>query len=214
MRKMLALAAALTLAAGTPLAAQNLGLPVDNSGVGGGLTLAATVGFPNEDAGKGTAFGLTGKLGLGPLGVTATASTWNPDAFSDKVNSIGGTANLKIFGGPLIPLSVTLQGGGAFASVNGTDLVHVPVGVGFALRIPNPAISIKPWVAPRLDYVKASGNGNDSDETNFGFSAGVDLNLLSGLGFHAAYDYVKADNDLTPSIFSVGAHYALRIPGL
>jgi hypothetical protein len=59
--------------------AQNPGLPVINSGIGTGLTLSGDVGFPNDVAGGGTAFGATGKVGLGPLGVTATLSSWKPD---------------------------------------------------------------------------------------------------------------------------------------
>ncbi|MGH7658254.1 MAG: hypothetical protein ACREL6_08460, partial [Gemmatimonadales bacterium] len=98
----MALAAVLSLAATTGLAAQNFGLPVDNSGVGGGFALYGNVGFPNQDYGDGTAFGATGKIGLGPIGFSATASTWSPDG-GDDVTSLGGTANLQIFGGPLIP---------------------------------------------------------------------------------------------------------------
>jgi hypothetical protein len=67
------------------------------------------------------------------------------------------TGNLKIFGGPLIPVSVTLQAGAAYdqqseSTILGGDISsktwHVPVGVGIALTIPNPVFSIKPWLAP------------------------------------------------------------------
>lgn len=209
MKKTVALTVVLALAAVSGLAAQNFGLPVDNSGVGGGLALYGNVGFPNQDYGDGTAFGATGKIGLGPIGFTATASTWSPDD-GDNVTSLGGTANLKIFGGPLIPLAVTAQIGGAYASVNGSSAYHVPAGVGIALRIPNPVVSIKPWVAPRLDYLRDTDGDNHTD---FGFSAGVELNMLSGLGFQAMYDYVSAEGGAA-TIFAFGAHYGFRIPGL
>ena len=49
-------------------AAQVLGIPVYNSGIARGVGLYGDVGFPNAAAGKGTAFGLTGRAGFGPLG--------------------------------------------------------------------------------------------------------------------------------------------------
>src|SRR5262245_15686986 len=85
------------------------GLPVRNAGVGTGIGIAADVGFPNADMGKGTAFGATGFVGLGPLGVTASVSRWNPAGDGDALTSVGATLNLKVFGGPLIPLSLTMQ---------------------------------------------------------------------------------------------------------
>ena len=50
-------------------------------------------------------------------------------------------------------------------------------------------------------------------DTNFGLSGGVELNLLNGLGLHAAYDRVFADGG-DPSVFAIGAHYNFRVPGL
>jgi hypothetical protein len=145
---------------------------------------------------------------------------FNPDGPGDSELSVGGTLNYKIFGGPLIPLSVTLQGGIGYSKPDGgflpTDEVNefrFPIGVGFALTIPNPALAIKPWLAPRVDIVRQSGGGLSETESNFGVSGGLELNLLSGLGLHAAYDRVFLDGG-DPSVFGFGAHYAFRIPGL
>ena len=56
----------LALALGAPPArAQNPGLPVYNMGVGRGFALYGDVGFPNDQAGDGTVFGVTGRAGLG-----------------------------------------------------------------------------------------------------------------------------------------------------
>ena len=63
----------LTLSA-VPLRAQNPGLPVYNLGVPRGIGVYADVGFPNEAAGKGTAYGATARVGFGDLGATATVS--------------------------------------------------------------------------------------------------------------------------------------------
>jgi hypothetical protein len=200
--------------------AQVNGIPVYNSGVPTGIAIYGDIGFPNEDAGKGTALAVSGRAGFGPLGVTAILSTFNPDGPGDSELSVGGTLNYKIFGGPLVPLAVTLQGGIGYSTPDTGILpndevseLRFPVGVGFTLTIPNPALAIKPWIAPRLDIVRRSAGGVSDTDSNFGIGGGLELNLLSGLGLHAAYDRVFADGG-DPSVFGLGAHYAFRIPGL
>ncbi len=194
--------------------AQVTGLPVRNSGITGGLSIGAEVGFPGEDYGKGTAFGARAALGLGPLGFNVVASRWNPDGPADARTGLGGFVNLKVFGGPLIPLSVTLQGGAEYSDANGFKILHAPIGLGIGLRIPNPALAIKPWIAPRLDIVRTSGNVPSSTDKNFAISGGVDFALLGGIGFGFAYDRVWVGDGVNPSVFSVGASYAIKIPGL
>ena len=200
--------------------AQVRGIPVYNSGIPTGIAIYGDIGFPNEDAGKGTALAVSGRGGFGPFGATAILSTFNPDGPGDSDLSVGATVNYKVFGGPLIPLSVTLQGGIGYSKPDigllpGGDVneLRFPVGLGFALTIPNPALAIKPWIAPRLDIVRVSGDGQSDTETRFRLGGGLELNLLSGLGVHAAYDRVFADSG-DPSVFGFGAHYAFRIPGL
>jgi hypothetical protein len=61
--------------------------------------------------------------------------------------------------------------------------------------------------------VRVSAGGTSDTETDFGIGAGLELNLLSGLGVHAAYDRVFADGG-DPGVFGFGAHYTFRIPGL
>ena len=212
----------LTLTIGAiPLAAQVRGLPVYNAGVPRGVGIYGDVGFSNDEAGGGTAYGVTGRAGFGPFGATAMLSTYNPDGPADSDLSVGATLNYRVFGGPLVPLAVTLQGGigyakpdnGALPDADLTEL-RFPVGVGFALTIPNPILAIKPWLAPRLDFVRHSAAGVDA-ETNseFALSGGIELNTLSGFGVHATYDAIF-DEGRTPGIFGVGAHYTFRVPGL
>lgn len=203
------------LAAAPSMSAQVTGLPVHNAGIASGLTLGAEMGRPDADYGKGTAFGARGALGLGPFGISAVVSRWNPRGPIDAQTGVGGYLNLKVFGGPLIPLSVTLQGGAEYTSRNGVKAVHAPVGLGIALRIPNPALAIKPWIAPRLDLFWTSGSGiNSETESNFGISGGVDFSLLGGFGFGVSYDRTWADNDFNPGVFGVGVNYTIKIPGL
>jgi opacity protein-like surface antigen len=235
----LVLSVAATVGA-SPARAQVLGIPVYNSGIARGIGLYGDVGFPNAAAGKGTAFGLTGRAGFGPLGVTAIVSFFNPDGPAGSVTSVGGTGNLRVFGGPLVPLSVTLQGGVGYAKPDGgvlpsnavspvgaalalnvpttvasdeVSVLHFPVGVGFALTIPNPVLAIKPWLAPRVDVTRTKVNGVSDTDTQFALSGGLEFNLLSGLGFHAAYDY-RTGGSSHPGVFGVGAHYTFRVPGL
>jgi hypothetical protein len=111
-----------------------------------------------------------------------------------------------------------LQGGigytspdnGAFSS---NDITHFPIGVGLALTIPNPALAIKPWLAPRLDIVRTPTTDGHQTDTNFGLSGGIELNLLNGFGAHASYDYVNGDGG-NPGIFGIGGHYSFRVRGL
>lgn len=205
------------LAGAVPAAqAQVRGLPVYNNGVPSGIALYGDVGFPDEEAGKGTAFGVSGRAGFGAFGATATLATFNPDSAGDNDVSLGATVNYKIFGAPLSPLAVTLQAGIAYAKPDvgllpgDEDELRVPVGMGFALTIPNPMLAIQPWIAPRVDIVRLSGGGLSDTQTNFGLGGGVELNMLNGFGVHAAYDRVFLDGG-DPSVFGVGAHFAFRV---
>ena len=213
-------ALALGLTAGSRgAAAQVRGIPVYNSGIPSGIAIYGDVGFPDQQAGKGTAFAVSGRAGFGPFGATAMLATFNPDGAGDNNVSVGATLNYKLFGGPLIPLSVTLQGGIGYSKPDIGILpgdeseLRFPVGLGFALTIPNPVLAIRPWIAPRVDIVRLSGGGFSDTETNFGLGGGLELNLLNGFGVHAAYDRVFLDGG-DPSVFGFGAHYAFRIPGL
>jgi hypothetical protein len=214
------------LASAPAVAAQALGLPVYNAGIPTGVGVYADIGFPNDAAGGGTAYGATGRLGLGPFGVTASVVYNDVDETvlftpgggtltlgGDSFTSFGGSLNYKVFGGPLVPLTVTLQGGAGYAEQDDAKLYRFPVGLGLALTIPNPALAIKPWLAPRLDVSRFSSSTLSETETNFGISGGVEFNLLSGLGLHASYDRVFADAE-DPSIFAAGLHYTFRVPGL
>ena len=211
---------ALTLGA-SPVRAQNPGLPVYNFGVPRGIGVYGDVAFPNDAAGSGTVYGVTGRAGFGPMGVTATLSSFNSDAPGGSDVSVGGTLNYKLLGGPLVPLSVTLQGGISYFKpgeglLPGTETTayHVPVGLGFALVIPNPVLSIRPWLAPRVDVSYRKSDAGSNTDTNFGLSGGLELNLLNGFGVHAAYDRVFVKNVSDPSTFGIGVHYTFRVPGL
>jgi hypothetical protein len=198
-----------------PAAAQVTGLPVINSGISSGISITGMVGFPNSDYGKGRAYGARGTIGLGPIGFGAQISSYNPGGSADSYTAYGASANLKVFGGPLIPLSVTLQGAAEYGKpTDAIKVLHVPVGLGIALKIPNPALAIKPWIAPRIDYTRVEGGGKSDSKTNFGLSAGIDFSLLFGLGLSASYDKVFSGNGGDPAVFALGAGWTIKIPGL
>jgi hypothetical protein len=210
----LALWLALALGA-APAAAQVRGLPVYNSGIPTGLGLFGDVGFANTAAGKATTFGGTARLGAGPFGATATIAYVDASSPQPNVTAVGGTLNYKFFGGPLVPLTATLQGGVGYAKTGGIKNYHFPIGVGIALTIPNPVLAIKPWLAPRVDigHTSVPGSVGSNTDTHFGISGGIEFNLLNGVGVHAAYDRVFATGT-DPGIFAAGLHYQFRIPGL
>jgi hypothetical protein len=201
------------------LVGQVPGLPVRNAGIGTGIGIAADAGFPSASAGKGLALAATATIGLGPLGFSGSVARWDPSGTGAAASSAGATANLKVFGGPLIPVSVTLQAGAAYSKQSSNSIEgdaigiktwHAPVGLGLALTIPNPVFSIKPWVAPRLDVsrITQSDGGTATSvsitDTNFGISAGVDLGFLIGLTIRAMYDRVSVGDGVNPSVISFG----------
>jgi opacity protein-like surface antigen len=216
-----------TMAALAPVSAgaQVRGIPVYNSGVPSGLALAGEFGAPNHASGGGIAYGASVRLGFGPLGVTAMGIRSDPSGTGGNSVGVGATGNLKLIGGPLIPLSVTLQGGAGYArnhvialpgggaSADPITEWRFPVGVGIAMTLPNPVLAIKPWIAPRVDIVHAGPSGASATSTAFAISGGIEFNLLSGLGLHTGYDWSKRDG-ITYGTFGVGLHYALRIAGL
>ncbi len=205
--------------------AQVRGIPVYNSGVSTGLALAGEFGVPNHVSGGGIAYGASARLGFGPLGVTAMGIRSDPSGAGGNSVGVGATANLKLVGGPLIPLSVTLQGGAGYArnhvialpgggsSADPVTEWRFPVGLGIAMTLPNPVLAIKPWIAPRVDIVRAGQSGASATTTAFAISGGIEFNLLSGLGLHTGYDWSRRDG-ITYGTFGVGLHYALRVPGL
>ena len=193
----------LVACAATSVYAQVPGLPVINNGASTGINIGADVGFPNADYGKGNAIGAHASVGIGLIGVTAMISRYAPET-GDAIVAPGAAATLRLLGGPLVPFRITMQAGASRWTQSTVTFVHVPISIGLSATIPNPAFEIKPWIAPRLDAMHDDVNGFS---TNFGISGGVDLSLLSGITFRAAYDRVTR-SQAHPSIFSLGLGFA------
>jgi hypothetical protein len=196
-----------------------LGIPYYVNPRGGtGVSAAANVGItrsPTDSRSK--AYALTGGVGAGPLFITASVGTLNPDAAGEEnVSTFGGTVGMKLFGGGLMPLAIGLQAGVGYAKSDGVTLLSVPVAVGVGLNVP--LFPLKPWIAPRIQFMRASATGFPSEtENRMGISAGVDFNMLLGLGVHAAVDYMPkkgsgADELPASTTIGVGAHFNFRVP--
>jgi hypothetical protein len=188
------------------------GIPVEVAGIPRGIGMAGEVGFPGDALGGGTAYGATALAGLGPLDLTASIAVHDRSA-SSSITSYGGAVGVQVVGGPVTPLSLTMQAGYGYWKTNGTGVSHVPLGLGIALAIPIPGIAISPWLMPRADLTIASAGGASSTDTRFAISGGIDVTLLNGLGVRASYDRIAAAGP-DPSTLAVGIHYIFfKAPG-
>ena len=227
--------ARITVTAAIPLAAlataaraQLAGIPVYYNPQGGtGVGIAANVGFPNNDAGSGTAYGVAGSLGTGPVTLTAMIGAWKATswpgvsstyAWATAQTSFGGSISYRLFGGGILPVAVAVQAGyGMIKSPTvlantGYTTTTIPVGVGISFD--PPLFPLKPWIAPRMEFTSYS-SGRPSNTSSFRVSGGVNFNLLLGLGVHAAADWGQQKGNgttRTPTILSLGAHFNFHVP--
>ena len=203
---------ALSAVAAAPAAAQWFGEPVWNSPKGGtGVTINADLGMPNNNGGKGTAFGARGTIGLANLSLTAGVASWKPSGQPDAVTSIGGNAAFKIIGGSLIPVALNLQVGAARAGAANGDsaTTRLTVGGGVAVSVPTPGISIEPYLSITNRWYKESGISGTT--SNLGWTLGANANF-GMFGLHLAYDSEKFAPGVTAGTFGIGAHIALKAP--
>ncbi len=215
--KRIATIAALIMFAATPppAVAQWAGMPVWNNPKGGtGVTVDGDLGFPNSNAGKGTAFGARATLGLANISFTAGVSSWKPSGYSQSLTSVGGTAQFKVIGGSLIPVALNFQlGGSTTSSVDTGTVTLVPKlttflgGAGVSVNVPTPGINIEPYLSISNRWRKPSG-GNTASNVGWVIGANVGFGML---GLHLAYDSQKVSG-VTRGVIGIGAHVALKAP--
>jgi hypothetical protein len=198
----------------SPALAQMLGNPVYFSPKQGvGLTLAGDYGRGLNDAsGKTNYFGGRATLGLPSFAITVGGGSAKPSG-GTSATSFGGDVGVTVIKGPMVPVSVSLQAGAAYSSVSGVKTLHVPAGVALAFNVKSPGASVEPWVAPRVDFVQVKVGTLSTNTTKVGASGGVNIGLPSGLGLHAAVDYVNVSGG-SPLTVGVGVHYTIKIPSL
>lgn len=213
--KRIAVVAALVTLVAMPAAAQWAGMPAWNNPKGGtGITVNADLGLPNEDGGKGTAFGARASLGLANLSITAGVSSWKPNGSDESTTSFAGVAAFRVIGGSLIPVSLNLQLGAGTASeiTTGTatfpKMTNILVGAGISASVPTPGLSIEPYLSISNRWHKPTGL---STESNIGWVLGANVSL-GLLGLHVAYDSESMGGGTTAGVLGIGAHFALKAP--
>jgi hypothetical protein len=219
-----------------PAVAQMNSIPVYFNPKGGtGLMVAVDLGRGmNAESGKNTAAAFRTALGVGPVTIGGSVGFVNPDEGGlvgrELERQYMGNVALRVFGGGLLPVSLSLQGGVGVLKLDdaGIDIITVPIGLGIGFSIPTPGFSFDPWIAPRYTMVRNKDVTFTETVTQngFGISAGVNLNFLMGLGLHIAGDWQKNPTEFItgtttptvletkPFVFGIGLNYTFRIPGL
>jgi hypothetical protein len=198
------------------LVGQAPGLPVRNAGIATGIQLGFDLGIsrgvPVGETSTETSTGIGGAIsaGLGPLGASLFVVRFDEGGPSSAATWVGGTANVQLFGAPLVPLKLTMSGGYAMGPDAGAGRPYrATLGAGAALSIPIPIVAVVPWVSPRIEH---AGNGPaGTGGTHGAISAGIDFRKLGGFQIRTAYDSRAgwATAGGTPSVVSVGVGFSI-----
>jgi opacity protein-like surface antigen len=226
----------LALVAG-PVVAQMNSIPVYHNPKGGsGLLLAADFGKGmNDESGKNTAWAFRTSFGIGPFSFGGSIGTVNPVIDVEPQSEIQymGNMGLRLLGGGLLPVSLSLQVGVGVLNIDGSavgdvdlKIISVPIGLGLGFNVPAPTFNFEPWVATRLQYTRNEIDIFNANQVGWGVSAGMDFSFLMGLGIHIAGDWEMnpleafegaagaAIPKTTPFVFGIGLNYRISIPGL
>ncbi len=195
--------------------AQLHGMVVPNGSMGPGVMLAGDYSRGlNDESGETNYFGARVGVGLPALSFWGGVGTVKN---GDSEVTLGGGAAIKVVKGPLVPVEVSLQGGVGHLSAGGSTFVNIPLGVAIAIDVPSPAISVNPWVMPRIQVQRTSSDGTSQTDFGFGASGGISIGAPNGVGAHATLDWLSIDvgaGSITPLLFSIGLHYTISVPGL
>jgi hypothetical protein len=201
--KLFAAAVVLSLTA-TAAQAQLPGLPFYPTPTGMGVMAAADYAHPGTSQ---TLYAVRGGIGFGPFGVSAAVGQFKYSGIKANI-TYGATVAMKLFGGGLVPVSITAQAGASqlkspsFPLIPSTTTTYVPIGV--AVRANLPLFPLKPFA---VGYYTI---GSSDVLKEFRATIGADFNLLLGLGVHAAYDFGTGKN--TQNGWGIGAHFNFRMP--
>ncbi|MGD0483336.1 MAG: hypothetical protein ABSB58_01640 [Gemmatimonadales bacterium] len=182
--------------AGAAARAQVPGLPFYPTPTGMGILASADYAIP---ASHETMLALRGGIGFGPFGATAVVGQYKVTGLTSQI-AYGASAAMKVFGGGMLPVSITVQGGVGQVKnpfLTTTTVTYVPVGA--AVRANLPLFPIKPFA---VGYYVLGSNV----KKEFRLTVGADFNILLGLGVHAAYDMGSANT------WGIGAHFNFRMP--
>ena len=227
--------------------AQITGMPLfTNPRFGTGVRVHADIGQPTD---KGTSLGnytvyqggLT--LALGPVGIGVNAGVTS-NTFKAVQNGATTTTlpsntkvtasallQLRVLGGGLVPLSLSLFGGASYDvnaysfgssifkslpqalqdSIKGANpqTLLIPVGAAVGLKVPVLGLSV--WGAPRFNLLKTincPSGASCKTNSDFRWAVGADLPILGILSIRGAYDTGKLGGQ-TISYWGVGASIGL-----
>ncbi len=194
--------------------AQLPGIPYGPVNTGLGINVAADYGKPDSAmtrvSGGGSAWGLTGGLGIANLGISASYGGFTPKGAGSQ-NTFAGAIGMKLFGGGLTPVQIGAQVGASHISSSGGAVSSTNNFMpGAWVKISPPLFPLKPWGHA---YYLMSNNPlatGTTTKNEVRFAVGANFNLLLGLGVHAAYDW----GDKSGKTWGVGAHMNFRVPSL
>lgn len=196
-------------AAGTVHAAsaQLPGIPFGPVNTGLGINVAADYGKPTS--GGGSAWGLTGGLGVSRIGLSASLG----GSGANSQTTFAGAAGLKLFGGGLTPLTIGAQIGanhiGRFTVGTATTPSTTNVMPAVWVKFSPPLFPLKPW-AQVYDQISNEPFTASGKKSEVRFVVGANFNLLLGLGVHAGYDFGTGSG--SAKFWGVGAHLNFRVP--
>ena len=200
------LAAAATVPLTVQVASAQLpGIPYGPVNTGLGINVAADYGKPTS--GGGSAWGLTGGLGVSNLGISASYGSWSPPVGSSQ-SAFAGMIGMKLFGGGLTPVTIGAQVGGSYMSVSGTSTAIVMPAAW--VKVSPPLFPLKPW-GQVYDAISNQANATGS-KSEVRYAIGANFNLLLGFGVHAAYDASTKSGGA--NFWGVGVHMNFRVPSL
>ena len=185
---------------------------------GNGVSVAFDWGMGiNDDAKIGGESGMYfgGRLGYAMQMVTVYAAGGIFPIGIDGIDgemTFGGGVGVHVINKAEMPVSLSVQGGAGYVKFGDDTQLSVIGGALVGINVPSTGVAIKPWVMPRVHYVKIT----DFDgELGFGASGGLAVDLPMGVGFHLGLDWITiGDPSIKPLGVGAGVHYSFKTGGM
>jgi hypothetical protein len=157
----------------------------------------------NDESGQlnayGAAFGTVGTR------ISAVGGFGVANASGNSEATFGGAVGADFFQRESVAMSI--QVGLGWMSPESVTALRMPLGVAIKGSFGSESTRFSPWIMPRLNYVRLSGDTRAGSSYDFGVSGGASVNFSGGFGIHAALDALMDDS--TRISFGVGGHYVI-----
>jgi hypothetical protein len=200
----------------TATSAQTVGNVVWGALPGNGVTISGDWGMGINDDAK--ILGESAMYAGGRVGYSAQmftiygAGAYYPIGVEgvDGEVAFGGGVAVHVINKAEMPVSVSVQGGAGYVKSGDDTRLDFVGGPVIVINVPSTSVAVKPWVMPRVHYVKIT----DIDgEFGFGASGGLSVDLPMGVGFHAGVDWFTiGDPSIKPLTVGAGIHYTIKLP--